>query len=127
MRINEVISHLKKFMATVRIKGTSVKTLIDAESQSQARLLLSKQYGEKNVVSVSHINLDEQQTVTPIPSQVRHQRIINNLTKKVTAYANKLRPTQQDLDTAVERFNTNQKRVNLELKQKQKLAQMRRH
>jgi hypothetical protein len=61
MRINEVTSPLNKFIATVRVKGTQARTLIDAESASHARLMLEKQYGEKNVVSVSHIKLLDEQ------------------------------------------------------------------
>ena len=51
MRINEVVSPLKKYLATVRVSGTMAKTLIDAESSSHAILLLGKIYGKSNVVS----------------------------------------------------------------------------
>lgn len=119
MRINEVISPLKKFIATVSVKGTQAKTIIDAESQSQARLLLEKQYGEKNVVSVSHINLDEQQTVKATPSQIKHEKVVNYLTNKITRIKNRPKVTQQDLHKAVERYKTRQKRANLELEKQQ--------
>ena len=42
MRLNEFSSPLNKYLVTVKVHGTSVKTLIHAESQSQARLLLGK-------------------------------------------------------------------------------------
>lgn len=84
MRINEVISPLKKFIATVSIKGTQAKTMIDAESSSQARLLLGKQYGEKNVGSVSHISLDEQHSISATPSELKHEKVVNYLTNKIT-------------------------------------------
>ena len=116
MRINEVISPLKKFIATVSVKGTQAKTMIDAESASQARLLLGKQYGEKNVGSVSHISLDEQQSLTATPSQLKHEKVVNYLTNKITRIKNRPHFTNQDVHRAVERYKIKQKRANLELK-----------
>ena len=97
MRINEVISPLKKFIATVSVKGTQAKTMINAESQSQARLLLGKQYGEKNVISVSHINLDEQQTVTatPKPSKQPKKQQVTAKSPKHTKQQTALPQTQK--------------------------------
>jgi len=125
MRINEVISPLKKFIATVSVKGTQAKTMIDAESSSQARLLLGKQYGEKNVSSLSHINLEEQSIVQPTASQVKHEKLVRWLTNKITLSMNRPRFTQQDVHKAVERYKTRQKRANLELEKQQALNQAR--
>lgn len=125
MRINEVISPLKKFIATVSVKGTQAKTMIDAESSSHARLLLGKQYGEKNVGSVSHISLDEQQTVTAKPSELKHEKVVNYLTNKITRIKNRPKVTQHDVHKAVERYKTRQKRANLELEKQQELQQAR--
>ena len=121
MRINEVISSLNMYLAIVRVKNSQVKTTIEAESSSQALLLLGKMYGKKNVVSVTHIKLDEQFKLKPIPSDVKHERIINDLTNKITNYANRLRPTQHDMNIALKRYKSKQKRVNLELGKKQHL------
>lgn len=126
MKINEVISSLNKYLAVVRVKNSQVKTTIEAESNTQAMLLLGKMYGEKNVVSVTHIKLDEQVTVEPIPSDVKHERIIRDLTNKITNYANRLRPTQHDMNIALKRYRTKQKRVNLELEKRQHLNMLRR-
>ena len=125
MRINEVISPLKKFLATVKVKGSQAKTFIDAESSSQAKLLLGKQYGEKNVVSVSQINLDEQVIAQPTASQVKHERLVRWLTNKITLSMNRPRFTQQDVHKAIDRYKTRQKRVNLEVEKQQALQQMR--
>jgi hypothetical protein len=125
MRINEVISPLKKYIATINVKGTQTRTIIDAESEGHARLLLGKQYGEKNVVGVSHINLDEQQSINAIPSEVKHEKVVNYLTNKITQQANKLRPTMNDVRSAVKRYKTRLKRANLELEKRQKFQQMR--
>lgn len=125
MRINEVINPLKKFIATVSVKGTQAKTMIDAESSSQARLMLGKQYGEKNVGSVSHIHLDEQVIAQPIASQIKHERLVKWLTNKLTLSNNRPRFTQQDVHKAVERYKIRQKRANLEVEKQQTLSQSR--
>ena len=114
MRINEVVSPLKKFLATVRVSGTMAKTLIDAESSSHATLLLGKMYGKSNVVSVTCLHLDETLIAQPLPSQIKHSEVINNLTSQITSNANKLKPTQKDLEIAINRYKTNQKRANRE-------------
>jgi hypothetical protein len=125
MKINEVINSLNKYLAIVRVKNSQVKTTIEAESSSQAMLLLGKMYGEKNVMSVTHINLDEQVKLEPIPSDVKHERIISDLTNKITNYANRLRPSQHDMNIALKRYRSKQKRVNLELEKQQHLNLMR--
>ncbi len=125
MLINEVINPLRKFIATVNVKGTQARTIIEADSENQARLLLGKQYGEKNVVAVSHINLDEQMEVPPIPNEVKHQRMVNYLTNKITQLANRPRFTQADIRSAVERYKTRLKKANLELDKRQAFQQMR--
>jgi hypothetical protein len=125
MKINEVISSLNKYLATVRVKNSQVKTTVEAESSSQAMLLLGKLYGEKNVMSVTHIKLDEQVKLDHIPSDVKHERIIRDLTNKITNYANRLRPTQHDLNIALKRYRSKQKRVNLELEKQQHLNMLR--
>ena len=62
MRLNEFSSPLNKYLVTVKVHGSSVKTLIHAESQSQARLLLGKMFGKDNVQSVNSISTNESQT-----------------------------------------------------------------
>ena len=76
MKINEVVRSLNKYLAIVRIKNSQVKTTIEAESNNQALMLLGKVYGEKNVVSVAHIKLDEHVSVEPIATDLKHERII---------------------------------------------------
>jgi len=50
MQIHEVISPLKKFLAVIRVKNTQAKTVIEAETQTQARLLLSKMYESPRIL-----------------------------------------------------------------------------
>ena len=124
MKINEVISSLNKYLAVVSVKNSQVKTTVEAESSSQAMLLLGKIYGEKNVMSVTHIKLDEQVKLEPIPSDIKHERIISDLTNKITNYANRLRPSQRDMNLALKRYKSKQKRVNLELEKEQNLMML---
>ena len=59
MRLNEFTSPLNKYLITVKINGASVKTTIDAQSQSQAILLLGKIFGPKNIQSICSIAKNE--------------------------------------------------------------------
>lgn len=75
------------------------------------------------------INLDkrEQQRKlrvpsTPVADQVRHERVIRKLTTLMTRNSNLPHATQADINTAIKRCKTNQKRVNFEYEQQQKLA-----
>jgi hypothetical protein len=69
MRLNEFSSPLNKYLVTVKVHGTSVKTLIHAESQSQARLMLGKMFGKDNVQSVNSISTNESQTTISLNLQ----------------------------------------------------------
>ena len=62
---------------------------------------------------------------TPIADPLRHERVIRKLTKRLTRKANLPRATQADIHAAVERSETNQKRVDLEFEKQAKLAQLR--
>ena len=69
MRLNEFSSPLNKYLVTVQVHGTSVKTLIHAESQSHARLLLGKMFGKDNVQSINSISTNESQTTISLNLQ----------------------------------------------------------
>ena len=122
MRINEVVNPLKKYLATVRVSGTMAKTMVDAESSSHATLLLGKLYGKSNVFSVTCIHLDETLIAQPLPSQIKHSEVINNLTSQITSNANKLKPTQKDIEIAINNYKTNQKRANREYRKNQRIS-----
>lgn len=57
MRLNEFSSSLSKYKATVKVEGNSVRTIIHAESQSHARMLLGKMFGKDNVQSITESKL----------------------------------------------------------------------
>ena len=69
MRLNEFSSPLNKYLITVKVNGTSVKTLIHAESQSQARLMLGKMFGKDNVQSINTISTNESRTTISLNLQ----------------------------------------------------------
>ena len=69
MRLNEFSSPLNKYLVTVKVHGTSVKTLIHAETQSQARLMLGKMFCKDNVQSVNSISTNESQTTISLNLQ----------------------------------------------------------
>ena len=69
MRLNEFSSPLNKYLVTVKVHGTSVKTLIHAESHSQARLMLGKMFGKENVQSINSISTNESQTTISLNLQ----------------------------------------------------------
>ena len=99
--------------------------VVPLTASSHAMLLLGKMYDEKNVISVTHIKLDEQVKLVPIPHDIKHERIIRDLTNKITNYANRLRPSQHDMNIALKRYRSKQKRVNLELEKQQHLNMLR--
>jgi hypothetical protein len=59
MRLKEFSSPLNLYLVTVKVRSTSVKTLIHSESQSHARLLLGKMFGKDNVQSINSISTNE--------------------------------------------------------------------
>ena len=69
MRLNEFSSPLNKYLVTVKVHGSSVNTLIHAESQSQARLMLGKMFGKDNVQSINSTSTNESQTTISLNLQ----------------------------------------------------------
>jgi hypothetical protein len=61
MRLKEFSLPLNLYLVTVKVRSSSVKTLIHAESQSHARLLLGKMFGKDNVQSINSISTNESQ------------------------------------------------------------------
>lgn len=83
-----------------------------------------------HISEVIGINLGKRQNnrkirlpAKPMADQVKHELMIRKLTKQLTRNSNLLKPTQQDINAAIERYNTNQKRVDLEYEKQINLAQ----
>jgi hypothetical protein len=69
MRLNEFSSPLNLYLVTLKVRSTSVKTLIDAESQGHARLLLGKMFGKDNIQSINSISTNESQNTISLNLQ----------------------------------------------------------
>ena len=69
MRLKEFSSPLNLYLVTVNIRSTSVKTVIHAESQSHARLLLGNMFGKDNVQSINSISTNESQNTISLNLQ----------------------------------------------------------
>ena len=157
MKITEIVSGVHSYVATVRVKRgkttTTAKTIIHAESITQARNLLSLMYGDDSVVSVSKVSesdLNETSVnqvvpnrTTPRPSQTQVPKLIPRVLP--TAYTHKLaqnalitqmkrnalqvKPTIDDLRAAQDKFETEQKRIDRAydeaLKDREKWAEIR--
>jgi hypothetical protein len=62
---------MNKYVATVRVKGQIIKTVVFADSQIHARLILQYQFGMNSVVS-SPIQISEVKTIQSLtPGQQR--------------------------------------------------------
>lgn len=74
MHIKEITSNLRTFVATVRAdcgrNKAVVKTSVEAESQTQAKMILCDLYGAGNVLSVTQA-IDEQGTKTLSADELR--------------------------------------------------------
>ncbi len=110
MRINEVTSHLKQYIATVSVKGISIKTSITAENSSYARLLLSKLYGTGNVSSLSESSPEIEEsgatTMTLTPQQLQVKSLADkakqiNQQKKQLQARQAMKKAQEKMRVAV--------------------------
>ena len=98
MKINEVCTPLKTYIATVRVvlknNSTTSRTTINADSSGHAYLMLSRLYGVGNVISLSEvanetpqtdqIHLDELFTPQSDKRQVPHRKIAQKRSSQAT-------------------------------------------
>jgi hypothetical protein len=157
MKITEIVNGVHSYVATVRVKRgkttTTAKTIIHAESITQARNLLSAMYGDNSVVSVSKVSesdLNETNLVQTVSNRAIPRLTPTQATKPVprilpTAYTHKLaqnallaqmkrnalqvKPTIDDLRIAQDKFEGEQKRIDRAydeaLKDREKWAEIR--
>ncbi len=129
MRIDEVISGINRYLATVRVKrgksSTTVKTIVYADGISQARAMLSEIFDDSNVMSVSRISDAEiNETSLVSADQIINPRVFPNrykrdvaqklLLKQLKRNAMIVRPTADDLEAARSDFEAEQKLVDRE-------------
>ena len=144
MRITEIISNIYCYVATIKVKHgkstTTTRTIIFADSMSQARFLLVASYGENSVLAISRIT--DSQLDEAVPNRTIPQRIPRVLP---TAYKHKLgqkallnqlkrnkllvNPTIDDLCAVKSELDIQQKRMNREyeneIKDRAKWAEIR--
>ena len=108
MRIDE-IAGLKTFIATVRVKNgsnvTTTKTTVQADGQMQARAIMTRIFGEGNVLAVletSQITEIEENTKTLSASELRVKSLADQ-SKKLQQQAKQER-ARQSLDKAQKRM-----------------------
>ena len=144
MRINEIISNIYYYVATIKVKhgksNTTSRTIIYADGMSQARALLVASYGENSVLTLSRVNdsqLDETvpnrtkvlQTPKVLPTTYTHKLAQNALVNQMKRNALHVKPTIDDLRAAQDKFEGEQKRIDREydsaLKDRYKWAEIR--
>ena len=129
MRIDEVISGINRYLATVRVKrgksSTTVKTVVYADGISQARAMLSEIFDDSNVMAVSRISDTEineagiaspDQIINPrvFPNRYKHDIAQRALLQHLKRNAMIVRPSADDLKAARSDFEAEQKRVDRE-------------
>lgn len=140
MKVIEIVNGIHCYVATVRIKRgkstTTAKTIIYAESITQARTLLSSMYGDDSVISVKKVaesDLNEAAPKRPksnpvsqvMPTEYIHDLAQKLLLKQLKQNALNVKPTVHDLKVAQSDFEIEQKRVNREYENKQKWDEVR--
>ena len=129
MRIDEVITGINRYLATVRVKrgksSTTVKTVVYADGISQARAMLSEIFDDSNVMSVSRISdaeineaslVSAEKIINPrvFPNRYKRDLAQKLLLQQLKRNAMIVRPTADDLEAARSDFEAEQKRVNRE-------------
>jgi hypothetical protein len=129
LRIDEVISGINRYLATVRVKrgksSTTVKTVVYADGISQARAMLSEIFDDSNVMSVSRISdveineaslVSADQIINPrvFPNRYKRDLAQKLLLQQLKRNAMIVRPTADDLEAARSDFEAEQKRVDRE-------------
>lgn len=87
MKINEITQGINRYMATVRVvtfNGTATaRTVIDSDTQLNARMLLVRIYGRGNVISVQQITHEDvtEETKTLSPSELQARSLADQAQK----------------------------------------------
>ena len=149
MKITEIVNGVYCYLAIVRSKRgktiSTAKTIIYAESTAQARNLLSLLYGDDSVISVSKVSKSDlnetsvnqfvaNQTTTPqatkpisriLPTAYKDILAKKALLRLMKRNSLKIKPTVDDLKSAYNDFDAEQKRVNGEYENKLKWDEIR--
>jgi hypothetical protein len=74
MRIDEV-TNLKTFLAQIRVRGSTARTTIHADSLTQARAMMVHIFGQANVMSVMQMAEATNETATVKPETPAQARV----------------------------------------------------
>lgn len=74
---------MNKYVASIRIKGSSVQTMVFADSQLHARLILQYQFGMDSLQSVP-IQVNEASTIKPMSPEQARINALKQYKKNVT-------------------------------------------
>jgi hypothetical protein len=90
MRITEVFQIIQTYLATVRVVlrggSTTVRTIVKADTVQQARAMLTRLYGEGNVLSINQV-MNEDEEVTEGTKTLSPQELqVKSLSDKAKQY-----------------------------------------
>lgn len=90
MKINEVISKLNTYIATVRVimRDTSMtaRTMIAADSLQQARAMLTRTYGDGNVLNINQVMAEDEEMTEATKTLSPQELQVQSLAKKAEDY-----------------------------------------
>ena len=140
MRVREVIENIYCYIAIIKLQSNktnaTAKTIIYADGLYQAKALLSSMYGNGSVISISRItekkiheavsaNAQIQSISDPLPTRYKHNLAKKALLRLMKRNSLKIKPTIDDLKSAHNDFEAEQKRVNREYENKLKWDEIR--
>lgn len=106
MRIDEIAT-LKKYLASVRLGGVSLKTSVEADTQTQARQILSSLFGASSVLSLqempSRANESALRPIKPLTPDQQRLKCLSDQAVSLKQQEKRLR-AQQGVAKAQERL-----------------------
>ncbi len=140
MKITEILENIHCYLAIIKLQSnktnTTAKTIIYADGLYQAKALLSSMYGEGSVISITRItekqiheavtaNAQSQSISDPLPTKLKQNLAKKALLRLMKRNSLKIKPTIDDLKSASNELDIQQKRVNREYEKKLKWDEIR--
>jgi hypothetical protein len=140
MKITEILGNIHCYLAVIKIRNKSsnlsVRTVIYADGLYQAKALLSSMYGDGSVILITRItekkiheavaaNAHSQSLSDPLPIRYKHNLAKKALLRLMKRNSLKIKPTIDDLKSASNELDVQQKRINREYENKLKWDEIR--
>ena len=140
MKITEILDNIHCYLALIIIRNrssnVSVKTVIYADGLFQAKALLTSMYGENTVISITRVsekyihedvaaNTQSKSLSSPLPTSYKHNLAKKALLRLMKRNSLKIKPTIDDLRSASDDYDAEQKRINGEYENKLKWDEIR--